>query len=236
MRRIALMFIAALVALIGLVPLASAAQAVPSVEAAAYTYDTPAYGPPGNGAASERGPPAQGLAATAYDAVDHWSRGTLARPDGLTTPSSTTDAYPAMFGQVEQAAPTTAHQAVVADGQLSSVQPAQDAANSARLLAKVNRIESHLARPEISYAARNDAMLARLRSAAAEGTPLSRADRAFMRHELTENWLMNRGMGIDRAHNMAGWTHRTYGNFDPSVIKQLPQEFNSNWRNFWGIE
>ncbi len=130
MRRIALMLTAVLVAVIGLVPLASAAQAVPSVEAAGYTYDTPAYDPPGKGAASQRGPPAHGLAATAYDTVDRWSRGTLARPDGLTAPSSTTYVYPVMLGQVAQAAPTTARQCVVADGELSPVQPAQDAAET----------------------------------------------------------------------------------------------------------
>lgn len=129
MRRIALMFIAALVALIGLVPLASAAQAVPWVEAAAYTYDTPAYDPPGNGAASERAQRAHGPAATAYENVDHWSRGSLARPAGLSTPSITTSAYRGMIGQPAQATPTAARQAVVV-GELSSAQPIQDAART----------------------------------------------------------------------------------------------------------
>ncbi|TGN66329.1 hypothetical protein EXE59_22005 [Nocardioides eburneiflavus] len=82
----------------------------------------------------------------------------------------------------------------------------------------------------------NDAMIARIRSAATEGTPLSAGDRAFMRHELAENWLMNRGLGSGPAHRIAGWTHRTFGNYDPSVIKQFPQNFSPGWKNYWGIQ
>ncbi len=47
---------------------------------------------------------------------------------------------------------------------------------------------------------------------------------------------MDRGVGYGPAHRVAGWTHRTYGNYDPSVIKQFPDLFNRNWRNHWGIE
>ena len=109
-------------------------------------------------------------------------------------------------------------------------------ASNARLLARADRIEQHLARPEFVRAPQNDAMLARIRSAATEGASLSRADRAFMRHELTENWLMNRGLGARPAHRIAGWTHPTFGNYDPTVIKQFPQNFSPGWKNYWGIE
>ncbi len=108
------------------------------------------------------------------------------------------------------------------------------AANSERLLAKADRIEQHLTRLDHSPA--NDAMLARIRGAATSGSPLSRADRAFMRHESTEAWLMDRGVGYGPAHRIAGWTHPTFGNYDPSVIKQFPEYFGSGWKRYWGIE
>jgi len=131
MRRIVLTFIAALVALLGLMPLASATQAVPSMEAADYTYDTSASASPGNGATSERGPPAHGLTTTACDVVvDRWSHGMLALPAELTALLSSTYAHPTMLGQVVQPAPATARQAVVAGGELSSAQPVRDAAKT----------------------------------------------------------------------------------------------------------
>ncbi|MBF0688125.1 MAG: RHS repeat-associated core domain-containing protein [Cellulomonas sp.] len=104
----------------------------------------------------------------------------------------------------------------------------------ARLLDDAARIETHLARLDHSPA--NDAMLARIRAAAAAGRPLSAADQSFMRHELTEAGLMDRGMGYEEAHGLAGQTHPTFGNYDPEVIKQFPELFNQNWRNYWGIE
>lgn len=95
-------------------------------------------------------------------------------------------------------------------------------------------IETHLARLDHSPA--NDAMLARLRAAAADRRPLSMADQNFMRHELTEAGLMNRGTVYDQAHEIAGQTHPTHGNYDSEVIKQFAELFNQNWRNYWGIE
>jgi RHS repeat-associated protein len=104
---------------------------------------------------------------------------------------------------------------------------------SSRLLDDAVRIEAHLGR--LDYSPANDAMLARIRSAAAEGRPLSEADRNFMTHELTEADLMGRGMAYDEAHEIAGRTHPTFANYDPEVIKQFPELFNQNWRNYWGI-
>lgn len=79
-------------------------------------------------------------------------------------------------------------------------------------------------------------MLARLRSAAAEGRSLTAGERNFMKHELTEAELMDTGMGYERAHEIAGRTHPTFANYDPEVIKQFPELFNRNWRTYWGIE
>lgn len=45
--------------------LPSAAQVVPLAEAAAYTYDAPAYDSPGNDSIQERGPPGVAVANTA---------------------------------------------------------------------------------------------------------------------------------------------------------------------------
>lgn len=49
-----------------------------------------------------------------------------------------------------------------------------------------------------------------------------------MKHELPEARLMDRGMGYDEAHAIAGQAHPTFGNYDPEVIKQLPEGFNQN--------
>ncbi|MBO3089224.1 beta-1,3-glucanase family protein [Cellulomonas dongxiuzhuiae] len=108
------------------------------------------------------------------------------------------------------------------------------AAGTASLLDDVARIESHLAR--LDYSPANDAMLARLRAAAADGTPLSPADQNFLRHELTEAGLMDNGAPYERAHQIAGETHPTFSNYDPEVIRKFPELFNNNWRKYWGIE
>ncbi len=47
---------------------------------------------------------------------------------------------------------------------------------------------------------------------------------------------MNRGTVYEQAHEIAGQTHPTFGNYDPEVIKQFPELFKQNWRNYWGIE
>ena len=117
----------------------------------------------------------------------------------------------------------------------SSVESAAVARSaSSRLLDDAARIEAHLARLDHSPA--NDAMLARIRSAAAEGRTLSAADENFIRHELIEASLMDRGLSWETAHEIAGRSHPTFANYDPEVIKQFPERFNNNWRAYWGIE
>jgi hypothetical protein len=117
---------------------------------------------------------------------------------------------------------------VIGAGSLTKVGKAGAAAESATV-----RIETHLARLDHSPA--NDAMLARIRNATADGRPLSAADKNFVKHELTEADLMDRGMPYDEAHKIAGRTHPTFSNYDPEVIKQFPELFNQNWRDYWGI-
>ncbi|UUW92399.1 RHS repeat-associated core domain-containing protein [Pimelobacter simplex] len=106
--------------------------------------------------------------------------------------------------------------------------------SSSSLLDDAARIESHLTRLDHSPA--NDAMLARIRGAATDGRPLTEGEKNFMTHELAEAGLMDGGMSYVRAHELAGKTHPTFANYDPDVIKQFPQLFNQNWRNYWGIE
>jgi RHS repeat-associated protein len=81
----------------------------------------------------------------------------------------------------------------------------------------------------------NAAMLSRIQGAIASGRDLTSGETNFMTHELTEANLMNNGMDQDLAHELAGQTHPTFGNYDPEVIKQFPEYFNSNWRAYWGI-
>jgi hypothetical protein len=57
-----------------------------------------------------------------------------------------------------------------------------------------------------------------------------------MTHEITEAGLMDDGMRYQEAHELASRTHPTFANYDPEVIKQFPELFNQNWRNYWRIE
>lgn len=216
MTRMLGALITAILVLCGPASSVQAAVSVPAGGAAIYTYDAPIYDAPGDDSVQERGPPM------------------APRPEVLSTRLTTTYVYPAALLQVARPTTTTGSQVRAEHGDLLSLRRSGVAANSERLLAKADRIEQHLTRLDHSPA--NDAMLARIRGAAADGTPLSKADRAFIRHDSTEAWLMDRGVNYGPAHRVAGWTHRTYGNYDPSVIKQFPDMFNRNWRNHWGIE
>jgi hypothetical protein len=96
--------------------------------------------------------------------------------------------------------------------------------------------ERHLARPESEHSPANDAMLGRIRSAAADGRPLHESEANFLKHEVTESGLMDGGMGSEEAHVLAGQTHPMFANYHPEVIDQFPERFNNNWRNYWGME
>lgn len=114
-----------------------------------YTYDLPGYDAPDNDSAQERGPPSVAVANTT--AVDLWSHGTLARPDGVKAPSITTYAYPVAPAQAARATTMTGAQVVLADGDLLSVPSAQDAAEDA---STVGRIGYHATKPEFAPAIR----------------------------------------------------------------------------------
>ena len=86
------------------------------------------------------------------------------------------------------------------------------------------------------YSVTNDAMLARLRSAAIDGRPLHESEVNFLGHEMTEAELMDSGMGYPDAHAIALQTHPLYGNYHPAVIEQFPEAFSAFWREYWGME
>ncbi|UQX88705.1 hypothetical protein M6D93_01575 [Jatrophihabitans telluris] len=81
----------------------------------------------------------------------------------------------------------------------------------------------------------NAAMISCIQSAMAEGRALTPGEQNFMTHKLTEANAVARGASQDLAHEMAGQTHPPFMNYDPEVIKQFPEYFNSNWRKAWGL-
>ncbi|HEX5332372.1 MAG TPA: hypothetical protein VFW79_06990, partial [Cellulomonas sp.] len=99
---------------------------------------------------------------------------------------------------------------------------------------QIARAEQHLSR--LHHSVTNDAMLARLRSAAIDGRPLHETELNFLRHEMKEAELMDTGMGWEEAHAIAGQTHPTYTNYHPEVIEQFSDRFGIKWREYWGIE
>jgi hypothetical protein len=108
-----------------------------------------------------------------------------------------------------------------------------DSAPPAELRRAAQTAEDHLAQLDPSPA--NDAMLARIREAVAEGRPLHESELNFLRHELTEARLMNDGADYPTAHDTAGEQHPTFANYHPDVIDQHPEMFNNRWRNYWGL-
>lgn len=81
----------------------------------------------------------------------------------------------------------------------------------------------------------NAAMLERIQEAMSNGQALTYAENNFMAHELTEAALMAEGMSQDEAHDIAMLEHPNFANYDPEVVQQFPELFNSNWFAFWDI-
>jgi hypothetical protein len=79
----------------------------------------------------------------------------------------------------------------------------------------------------------NEMMLTRISDALEDGRALTEGEQNFLLHETTEARLMADGMEIDEAHAQALATHPTFGNYDPEVIKALPESFNPNWLDYW---
>lgn len=82
----------------------------------------------------------------------------------------------------------------------------------------------------------NRMMLDRIAEAQSSGRALTFGEENFLLHETTEARLVGEGLSQDAAHAAALETHPLYANYDPEVIKAFPEYFNSNWRNYWGIE
>jgi hypothetical protein len=83
----------------------------------------------------------------------------------------------------------------------------------------------------------NDAMIGRLSSALANGQPVTGADASFYMHELAESTLMRQGLDYATAHGaaLAKYGVSPFSVYAPEVIQQMPEYFNSNWFDFWGI-
>jgi RHS repeat-associated protein len=96
-------------------------------------------------------------------------------------------------------------------------------------------IEQHLTR--FGSIPENEAMLARLRDALAQGRRITGADASFYLHEANEATLMGRGIGYDAAHASAlsKYGVSPFSVYHPDVIQSLPNQFNENWFVFWGI-
>jgi hypothetical protein len=84
----------------------------------------------------------------------------------------------------------------------------------------------------------NTAMLGRLENAMLSGQRVSGADAIFYTHEAAEATKMARGLGYDAAHaaTLQKYNVSPYSVYHPDVVRALPNEFNSNWRAFWGIK
>jgi hypothetical protein len=95
------------------------------------------------------------------------------------------------------------------------------------------RVSKHLA--HFGENSPNDVMLDRIKRAVSEGRPLSERQVYFMRHELTEAALMDRGVSYEEAHAEALKTHPPGQNYDLDVIDRF-EEFGPWWRRTNGLD
>jgi hypothetical protein len=98
----------------------------------------------------------------------------------------------------------------------------------------VIRVADHLSRPGMDSAPANEIMLDRIGRAVAKGRPLDDRHVYFLRHELLEAELMDRGVGYRAAHAKALKTHPPGQNYDLDVIVQF-EEFGQWWRKMNGL-
>ena len=140
-------------------------------------------------------------------AVDADSAAAEAKPSGTTTPKPSEAPAPApVTGSVEELNTVKAHLSSLPDGNALVDFPP------------------------------NQAMVDRIANAQATGRALTEGETNFLKHELTEAKLVKEGMPQEQAHEAAMKTHPPFKNYDPEVIKQYPELFNSNWRRAWGLE
>lgn len=84
----------------------------------------------------------------------------------------------------------------------------------------------------------NQAMIQRIESAMENGKSLAGADASFYMHEVSEFTKMKKGMDYDSAHELVLQKYKVsrFSVYHPDVIKSMPEEFNSSWYKFWGLE
>lgn len=47
---------------------------------------------------------------------------------------------------------------------------------------------------------------------------------------------MDGGMPYREAHKIALTLHPLFANYDPEVIRAMPDLFSSRWKQYWGIQ
>lgn len=84
----------------------------------------------------------------------------------------------------------------------------------------------------------NKVMLDKINEMLSNGQELTGAYKEFYNHELTELGLMNQGYSYTDAHNMALEIHNVppQALYPPEIIQSMPEWFNINDFNFWGIK
>jgi hypothetical protein len=80
-------------------------------------------------------------------------------------------------------------------------------------------------------------MIARLRTALAEGKTISGTDASFYMYEASEATMMGRGMGYEAAHDAALSKYQVspFSVYHPEVIQSLPGSFGTGFKKFWGL-
>lgn len=177
--------------------------------------------PAGALAASTPAIAVQQVATSAYDtpAYAYDAPARLASPDTATTGARGSPAGP---GAVSWGSAVFVRGDVVA-AETGAGYVASDVDNVAAHLSTLDHFEA------------NDVMIARIRSALAEGRPLSEGQQNFMLHETREAELMRGGMGYEAAHDEALTVHPPGRNYDPDVIDQF-EEFGPWWREMNGLD
>lgn len=128
------LLVCAVLALLGWAAPAAAASAAPSLPTHSYSYDSLDDTTQLVYDAIERGPQSHLASAATFNAVDPWSHGASARPDGLPSGSTTTYTTPASRARVAWTTAATWEQARGVDRDLSSAAPVHVAANTASKL------------------------------------------------------------------------------------------------------
>lgn len=101
----------------------------------------------------------------------------------------------------------------------------------------VDRVAAHLSDPSRFKGdphPPNVEMIRRIRENITGGKPLSAGQQNFMRHELRESELMDKGMDYDSAHIEALKEHPPGKNYDPDVIDN-DESFGPWWRERNGL-